>query len=1073
MDPEQTFIRVQERFSQMLTPKMRAALEYICLFVAITLFCILVVMHANYVQQPGCSSELSGVETSEAQLIQIKITSAGLWSQNESESDATDGLDAEPLMDKLEVANVDGDGLIFSAAKFWLNWIGSSARRGKLALKFWKTDTEHERQSDGSPNSQSSKATTDDAVIKVDREEPRSSFPLSVKDTFKAAFLHFGKKWYKRMSFIWRHALQIVEGFSKLWNFAGIHLNLDIPKWLRVLHLDKVNFYAVQFLEKRSKTFEPSYLYTMEKGYLLLPEVAKSRHNIVTVNISIPARHSCFGNRWQQLLINRFVGYDTILMNSLLSSPGRGYLYNYQTKEFYNLSYAQELPEGPARFGDYLVTKCGVLMMSLFVFFTTTMSVSFTLRETQSRMLKFTVQLQHHARHRLPTFQLIFVHVIESLVFVPIMIGILFFLFEFYDDQLLAFVVLILVWLSELFTLISVRTPISMKFFPRFFLLYFLVFHIYFFSYSYGFSYLALSTTASFMTHLILYFWNRFEVPALQRFMQNRRSQLQQHPDFQITSSTILASTLHITRLNTRNPGLVNSDLTSGAGLRPVVGNSMQMPGQADLRQADNGPNPGTMNSFSSLLLWILGGASSEGLNSFLSMFRDVRDQGQVYADPTRSENRTNQNTPDVNGRCFFFLTGCSASKSMASVLSSHQNGAFSFSHNNIATWPRKLSLSPKTTTSYRTLAALPFDLSPPPIDHDLVDTVATAGAKVSDGGIVETFGDDDEALEAVDNGIAVVDLSHFGRIRVSGDDRIQFLHNQSTANFECLHEGQGCDTVFVTPTARTIDIAHAWIMKNAVNLVVSPLTCQTITEMLKKYIFFGDKVEIQDITKKTCFFVLVGPKSNQLMEDLNLGDLVGQPYGTHHHFSVNGMPVTIGVGNVISDEGFSLMMSPASAGSIWKTLLSQGAIPMGSNAWEKLRVIQGRPAPKKELTNEYNVLEAGLWNSISLNKGCYKGQETISRLITYNGVKQTLWGISLSAAAEPGSPIIVNGKKVGKLTSYAPGKMGIEHVGLCYIKRQGAYKGDTVNVGDNITGTIIEVPYLARQHPPSKSSNS
>lgn len=39
---------------------------------------------------------------------------------------------------------------------------------------------------------------------------------------------------------------------------------------------------------------------------------------------------------------------------------------------------------------DYLVTKCGVLMMSLFVFFTTTMSVSFTLRETQSRMLKFT-----------------------------------------------------------------------------------------------------------------------------------------------------------------------------------------------------------------------------------------------------------------------------------------------------------------------------------------------------------------------------------------------------------------------------------------------------------------------------------------------------------------------------------------------------------------------------------------------------------------------------------------------------------------------------------------------------------
>lgn len=150
--------------------------------------------------------------------------------------------------------------------------------------------------------------------------------------------------------------------------------------------------------------------------------------------------------------------------------------------------------------------------------------------------------------------------------------------------------------------------------------------------------------------------------------MQNRRSQLQQHPDFHITSSTILASTLHITRLNTRNQGLSVTDLPSGTGFRSGfaqsmpqngpgvtdpqgrsenspdrVGNPAQIPGQADIRQAERGPNPGSMNSFSSLLLWILGGASSEGLNSFFSMFRDVRDQGQVYTETPRHENRENQ----------------------------------------------------------------------------------------------------------------------------------------------------------------------------------------------------------------------------------------------------------------------------------------------------------------------------------------------------------------------------------------------------------------------------------------------
>ncbi|KAH9751481.1 Membralin-like protein [Citrus sinensis] len=615
MDPEHTFIRVQERFSRVLTPRVRAYLEYIYLFIAITLFCVLVVMHANYVQQksyapfdlnlnillikPGCSSEFAGIRMTEAQLIQIKISSAGLWSQHDSDSNVVDVTSVDNSINELEVSGMDADGLTFSAANLWLNWIRSNVRKGKLALKFWRTDMEPvEHLAEGSVSSQSFKPT-DSAVNKIDKEE------------------------------------------------------------------------ALQWLENRTKAFEPTYLYTMEKGYFLLPEADKSRHNIRTFNISISAQHPCFGNRWQQLLINRFVGYDTILMNSLLHTPGQGYLYNCQTKEFYNLSYAQEPPEGPAKFGDYLVTKCGVLMMSLFVFFTTTMSVSFTLRETQARMLKFTVQLQHHAQHRLPTFQLIFVHVIESLVFVPIMIGILFFLFEFYDDQLLAFLVLILVWLCELFTLIScsVRTPISMKFFPRFFLLYFLVFHIYFFSYAYGFSYMALGTAAAFVQHLILYFWNHFEVPALQRFIQNRRTQLQQQPDFHITSSTILASTLHITRLNTRNPSLPNTDATSGPGLRPGsnqampptnrvdapgpersennnpdrVGNTMEIPGQPDLQQPETGPNPGSMNSFSSLLLWILGGASSEGLNSFLSMFRDVREQGQVFADSQRQENGGNQ----------------------------------------------------------------------------------------------------------------------------------------------------------------------------------------------------------------------------------------------------------------------------------------------------------------------------------------------------------------------------------------------------------------------------------------------
>ncbi|KAK4438300.1 putative transferase, chloroplastic [Sesamum alatum] len=364
---------------------------------------------------------------------------------------------------------------------------------------------------------------------------------------------------------------------------------------------------------------------------------------------------------------------------------------------------------------------------------------------------------------------------------------------------------------------------------------------------------------------------------------------------------------------------------------------------------------------------------------------------------------------------------------------------------------------------------ALPFDISPPPIDLDPLETITVPEAEALGDVTADTYCNDDEAVDAVDNGVAVVDLSDYGRIRVSGEDRIQFLHNQTTANFECLDEGQGCDTVFVTPTARTIDLSHAWVMKNAIVLVVSPMTCGSITEMLKKYIFFADKVEIQDITKQTSMFALLGPKSSEIMEDLNLGDLVGQPYGSHKHYTVGGMPLTVAVGSITSVEGFTFMMSPAAAGSVWKALLGQGAIPISSSTWETLRILRGRPAPGKELTDEFNVLEAGLWRAVSLNKGCYKGQETISRLVTYDGIKQRLWGIRLSAPVGPGSIITIDGKKVGKLTSFTAGTKSSGPFGLGYIKRRAASESDSVTVGASIVGTLVEVPFLKEQLPPPK----
>lgn len=87
------------------------------------------------------------------------------------------------------------------------------------------------------------------------------------------------------------------------------------------------------------------------------------------------------------------------------------------------------------------------------------------------------------------------------------------------------------------------------------------------------------------------------------------------------------------------------------------------------------------------------------------------------------------------------------------------------------------------------------------------------------------------------------MDRSHWGRLRLAGDDRLSFLHGQSTNDIQALQPGAGCDTVFVTAQARTIDLATVLAQGSGAMVLVSPDTKQTLLERLDKHIFPGDKV--------------------------------------------------------------------------------------------------------------------------------------------------------------------------------------------------------------------------------------
>jgi folate-binding protein YgfZ len=342
---------------------------------------------------------------------------------------------------------------------------------------------------------------------------------------------------------------------------------------------------------------------------------------------------------------------------------------------------------------------------------------------------------------------------------------------------------------------------------------------------------------------------------------------------------------------------------------------------------------------------------------------------------------------------------------------------------------------------------------------QDLRDSQVATGASVIDG-IAVSFGNEKEALVAAREGVALCDRTHWGRILVSDDDRLRFLHNQSTNDFQSLKPGTGCDTVFVSSTARTIDLATAYVLEDVVLLLVSPKRREYLLQWLDKYIFFADKVKLKDISNDTATFSLIGPESQRIVKELGAGEIINQAYGNHQLFKLEDIEFRIAVGSGLTIPGYTLIMATEFAAKLWKKLIDLGAVPLGEKGWEQLRITQGRPIPDQELTDDYNPLEAGLWQTISFSKGCYIGQETIARLNTYKGVKQQLWGISLAAPVEVGSAITLGDEKVGKLTSFTTTEQG--YFGLGYVRTKAGGEGLKVRVGE-VEAEVVEVPFLTR----------
>jgi folate-binding protein YgfZ len=121
------------------------------------------------------------------------------------------------------------------------------------------------------------------------------------------------------------------------------------------------------------------------------------------------------------------------------------------------------------------------------------------------------------------------------------------------------------------------------------------------------------------------------------------------------------------------------------------------------------------------------------------------------------------------------------------------------------------------------------------------------------------------------------------------------------------------------------------------------------------------------------------------------------------------------------------------------ESLIQAGAVSASEESYEAARIEEGVPRFGSELTPENFPGEAGILDrAVSFAKGCYPGQETVARMHYRGHPNRALYRLSIEGTPpEPGTPILQEGKEVGRLTSLSPLGDSTECDALGYLHRK------------------------------------
>jgi folate-binding protein YgfZ len=283
------------------------------------------------------------------------------------------------------------------------------------------------------------------------------------------------------------------------------------------------------------------------------------------------------------------------------------------------------------------------------------------------------------------------------------------------------------------------------------------------------------------------------------------------------------------------------------------------------------------------------------------------------------------------------------------------------------------------------------------------------------DAGVPWHYGDPLREQRLLSSGAGVVDRSNRDVLVVPGQDRLGWLHSICSQHLAALTDGDATEALVLSPHGHVEQHWQVTELGEKIWIDTEPATAADVLGYLRKMQFLK-RVEPADVSAEWAVLSVVGPATPTVL-------------------AVAGLPVPDSAGRAIAlaGGGFVRRMSwpgadaadllvPRERGpGVMAALVAAGADPAGLWAFEALRVEARRPRFGFETDHRTIPHEVGwIGRAVHLDKGCYRGQETVARVQNLGKPPRRLVLVHLSGDSdelpEPGTPVQLDGRTVGFL---------------------------------------------------------